>query len=61
MNYTLAENAPGKLHNDEMLSKNTLYVIAAIDDLPKEKIPANVIDRVLNRSQSETGGVSTST
>ena len=58
--HMFAENAPAQLHNDEMLTKinSTLYSILAIDDLPPDKIPARVIDQVLSRSQSETGGLS---
>ena len=53
-----AENDPVNKHNTSMLSKviNPLFVINAIDILPKN-IQPSVINKVLNRSQMETGGL----
>ena len=53
-----AENSPVNQHNAFMLSNvtNPLFVINAIDILPKNVQPS-VINKVLNRSQMETGGL----
>lgn len=57
--HLFAENAPSKLHNDTRLenNENHLFLIAAIDELPKEKIAPNALQRALNKSQTETGGL----
>ena len=53
-----AENSPVNQHNAFMLSNvtNPLFVINAIDILPKNVQPS-VINKVLNRNQMETGGL----
>ena len=53
-----AENAPVHLHNEKMLESLTepLHRINALDVLPKY-VSASLIDKALNRSQSQTGGL----
>ena len=56
--HIFAENANAKRHNFEMLqsTKGNLFSISSIDNLPKN-IPQQKIKEVLNRNQSETGGL----
>ena len=53
-----AENSPVCLHNEKMLESLTepLHVINAIDILPKN-VSSSLINKALNRSQSQTGGL----
>ena len=57
--HIFAENKPCQEHNEKMLcsNQNSLYSISAIDDLPKN-VSKDVIEKVLNRNQSQTGGLS---
>ena len=45
-------------HNRDMLSKLTdpLFTIYALDILPKD-VSASALNKVLNRSQMDTGGI----
>ena len=56
--HIFAENKPCQEHNSNMLksNENVLCSIPAIDALPKN-VSQNVIEKVLNRNQSETGGL----
>ena len=56
--HIFAENKPCQEHNNSMLTSNdnALRLIPAIDLLPK-KVSKEVIEKVLNRNQSETGGL----
>ena len=56
--HIFAENKPGFQHNNHMLSLNTnpLFTLIAIDEYPKN-ISQSAINNVLNRNQSETGGL----
>ena len=56
--HIFAENKPCQEHNRNMLNsnQNSLRSISAIDDLPK-KVSKDVIEKALNRNQSETGGL----
>ncbi|XP_057297639.1 uncharacterized protein LOC130628671 [Hydractinia symbiolongicarpus] len=56
--HIFAENSPAKKHNEDMLKKNnnTLYNVVALDRMPKNVSRAQ-INNVLNKSQSETGGL----
>lgn len=56
--HIFAENMPAKEHNDIMLRTidGNLYIISAIDNLPKN-VSKSDIDKALNRNQSETGGL----
>ena len=54
--HNFAENKPCQEHDSNMLksNENVLCSIPAIDALPKN-VSQNVIEKVLNRNQSETG------
>ena len=56
--HIFAENKPCQEHNRTMLNSNGNFVctIPAIDVLPKN-VSRDVIEKVLNRNQSETGGL----
>ena len=53
-----ADNTPVNQHNSFTLNNvnNPLFCISAIDFLPKN-VHASVINKVLNRTQMETGGL----
>lgn len=54
--HSFAENANASQHNLKMtqLIESPLYIISAIDLLPKN-IPRQKINEILNRNQSDTG------
>ena len=56
--HIFAENKPCQEHNQKMLSsnENNLRSISTIDGLPKN-VSKDVIERALNRNQTETGGL----
>ena len=56
--HIFAENKPCQEHNNDMLNsnENTLCLIPAIDQLPKN-VSRDVVEKVLDRKQSETGGL----
>ena len=56
--HIFAENAPANIHNVNLLNSinSERYSITAIDSIPKNVAPSK-IEKVLNRSQSETGGL----
>ena len=53
-----AENAPANIHNVNLLNSinSEMYSITAIDSIPKS-VALSKIEKVLNRCQSETGGL----
>ena len=58
--HIFAENKPVLRHNTQMLSfnNNSFFSINAIDEYPK-KISQSAINKVMNKNQSETGGLAT--
>ena len=58
MLHIFAENKPCQEHNNNMLSSsgNILHSISALDELPKN-VKSDIIEKTLNRNQSETGGL----
>ena len=58
--HIFAENKPVLRHNTQMLSfsNNPFFSINAIDEYPK-KISQSAINKVMNKNQSETGGLAT--
>ena len=56
--HIFAENAPANIHNVNLLNSinSERYSITAIDSIPKNVAPSK-IEKALNRSQSETGGL----
>ena len=56
--HIFAENLPCRAHNSKMLdaNENELCSVCAIDDLPKN-IGKAVVNKVLLRNQSQTGGL----
>ena len=56
--HIFAENKPTHSHNLDMLTKNESiqHCVPAIDELPKN-VQTTVINKALNRNQSETGGL----
>ena len=56
--HIFEENKPGFRHNNYMLSlnQNPLFCITAIDEYPKN-VSQSIINNVLKRNQSETGGL----
>ena len=59
--HIFAENSSSNEHNPKMLQSvdGNLHVVPAIDILPKN-IPEQKVNEVLNRKQSETGGLAQS-
>ena len=53
-----AENKPVNDHNSHMLSslEESLFIINSVDVMPKN-VPASMLNKVLNRSQMDTGGL----
>ena len=58
--HIFAENNPVRRYNNHMLSlnSNSLYSINAINIIPKN-VSQSIIDKALNKNQSETGGLAT--
>ncbi|XP_057304469.1 ATP-dependent DNA helicase PIF5-like [Hydractinia symbiolongicarpus] len=58
--HIFAENAPAKVHNNIMLESVDAFcfTIQSIDQLPKN-VAKGIIEKALNRNQSETGGLAT--
>ena len=56
--HIFAENAPANIHNVNLLNSinSEMYSITAIDSIPKS-VALSKIEKVLNRCQSETGGL----
>ena len=56
--HIFAENKPAHSHNLDMLTRNESIqnCIPTIDELPKN-VQTTVINKALNRNQSETGGL----
>ena len=56
--HIFAENAPANIHNVNLLNSinSEMYSITAIDSIPKN-VALYKIEKVLNRSQMETGGL----
>ena len=56
--HIFAENAPANIHNVNLLNSinSEMYSITVIDSNPKN-IVLSKIEKALNRSQSETGGL----
>ena len=56
--HAFAENKPTHSHHLDMLTKNESiqHCIPAIDELPKN-VQTTVINKAVNRNESETGGL----
>ena len=56
--HIFAEKAPANIHNVNLLNSinSEMYSITAIDSIPKS-VALSKIEKVLNRCQSETGGL----